>query len=148
MISQKEYSEYIKKNSQKTNEWRTIGFAFLIGGIICMIGQGFYDLYAFLMPKWDKSQLGALVSVTMIFLASFLTGLGIYDKIGAVAGAGSMVPITGFANSIVSPAMEFKKEGVIFGTMCKMFAIAGPVIVSGISAAAVVGLIYWIISIA
>lgn len=147
MISQKEYSQYIKKNAQKSNQWRTISFAFLIGGIICMVGQGFFDLYTYLLPKWEKSNIGALVSVTMIFLASFLTGIGIYDKIGNVAGAGSIVPITGFANSIVSPAMEYNKEGVIFGTMSKMFVIAGPVIVSGICASVLVGVIYWLVEV-
>ncbi|MEG1609020.1 MAG: SpoVA/SpoVAEb family sporulation membrane protein [Clostridia bacterium] len=147
MISQKEYSDYIKKNAQKSNQWRTIGFAFLIGGIICMIGQGFFDLYSYLLPLWEKAHISALVSITMIFLASFLTGIGIYDKIGNVAGAGSIIPITGFANSIVSPAMEFNKEGVIFGTMSKMFIIAGPVVVVGICASIAVGVIYWIIGV-
>lgn len=148
MINEKDYTEYVKQNMQKSNEVKTMGFAFLVGGIICLVGQAFYDLYAYLLPQWEKANIGALTSITMIFLAGFLTGLGIYDKIGNTAGAGSIIPITGFANSIVSPAMEYNKEGVVFGTMSKMFVVAGPVIVTGIVASAIVGLIYWIVGVA
>lgn len=145
MIDKEEYVEYIHNSCPKTKEWTTLPKAFVIGGIICMIGQGFGDLYKYLMPGMSKAFIGGLVSVTMIFIAALLTGLGLYDKLGKHAGAGSIVPITGFSNSIVSPAMEFNKEGIFFGVMAKMFVIAGPVIVSGVCASVLVGVIYYII---
>ena len=111
-----------------------------------MIGQAFGDVYKAILPEAPKAMIGSLTSATMIFLGAFLTGLGIYDKIGSVAGAGSIIPITGFANSIASPAMEFRKEGIVFGLMAKMFVIAGPVIVTGIVSSVTVGFIYWIVA--
>ena len=110
-----------------------------------MIGQAFSELYTKVLPQFDEMKIGSLVSVTMIFLGSFLTGIGVYDKIGYHAGGGSIVPITGFANSIVAPAMEFNKEGIILGTMAKMFVIAGPIIVSAIVYSVLSGLIFYII---
>ena len=110
-----------------------------------MIGQGFSDLYAYLFPKWEQKDVATLTSITMIFLGSFFTGLGWYDKLGAYAGAGTIIPITGFANSVVSPAIEFRKEGIVFGTMAKMFLVAGPIIVSGVGVSVAVGIIYYII---
>lgn len=139
------YKEYVKENAPRTSEVKTLLLAFCVGGVICMVGQGFSDLYAFLMPDWPKEDIGSLVSITMIFLGAFLTGIGVYDKMGYHAGGGTIVPITGFANSIVSPAMEFNKEGIVLGVMAKMFVIAGPIIVSGISVSVLVGTIYWII---
>lgn len=115
--------------------------AFIVGGIICDVGQLFNNYFTKMgLPKDDVS---SLVSIVMVFLGAFLTGIGIYDKIAGFAGAGSLVPITGFANSIVSPAMEFKKEGFIFGVAAKMFVIAGPVLVYGIGSSVVVGIIYY-----
>src|SRR5699024_2987537 len=108
------------------------------GGVICMIGQAFSDVYAEFVPLDEKS-ISALVGMTMIFLGALLTGLGVYDKIGYYAGAGSIAPITGFANSIVSPAMEFHCEGIIFGMMARMFGVAGPIIVSGVCSSVAVG---------
>lgn len=145
MMNAKEYGEYIGKKNPKSAEWRTLITAFCVGGIICMIGQGFFDLYKMALPTWEKTDVAALTSMTMIFLGAFFTGVGVYDKLGHYAGAGSIVPITGFANSIVSPAMEFRKEGVVLGTMAKMFVVAGPIIVSGICASVLVGIIYTII---
>lgn len=145
MLEDKAYQEYVHKTCPKTKQIPTLIKAFVVGGIICIIGQAFGDLYKFLLPEFTKPQIGSLVSVTMIFLAALLTGLGIYDKIGKHAGAGSIVPITGFSNSIVSPAMEFNKEGVFYGIMAKMFVIAGPVIVSGVTASVLVGIIYYIV---
>ena len=113
-MDKKEYLEYVHTHSKKTNELKTLFFSFLIGGIICCIGQGFSDLYHYLIPSFSKDDIGKLVSITMIFLGSFLTGIGLYDKIGAIAGGGSIIPITGFANSIVAPAMEFNKEGQVW----------------------------------
>jgi stage V sporulation protein AC len=115
--------------------------AFIVGGIICDIGQLFNDYFTKMgLPKESVS---SLVSITMVFLGALLTGIGIYDKIASFGGAGSLVPITGFANSIVSPAMEFKKEGFIFGVAAKMFVIAGPVLVYGIGSSVMVGIIYY-----
>jgi stage V sporulation protein AC len=116
--------------------------AFLVGGILCDIGQFFNSCLTRIgLPKDDVS---AWVSIIMVFIGAFLTGIGLYDKLAAFAGAGSLVPITGFANSIVSPAMEFKKEGFIFGVGAKMFVIAGPVLVYGIGTSVVVGIIYYL----
>lgn len=115
--------------------------AFIVGGIICDIGQLFNNYFTKMgLPKESVS---SLVSIVMVFLGALLTGIGIYDKIAAFGGAGSLVPITGFANSIVSPAMEFKKEGFIFGVAAKMFVIAGPVLVYGIGSSVIVGIIYY-----
>jgi stage V sporulation protein AC len=117
--------------------------AFIVGGLICDVGQLFSSYLTKLgLPKDDVS---GWVSIIMVFLGALLTGLGVYDKLASFAGAGSLVPITGFANSIVSPAMEFKKEGFIFGVAAKMFVIAGPVLVYGIGSSVVVGLIYFLI---
>ncbi len=115
--------------------------AFLVGGLICCIGQLINDFGSNSLGL-DKELSSAFTSITLVFIGAILTGVGVYDKIGAWAGAGSVVPITGFANSIVSPAMEFKREGLTLGTAAKMFVIAGPVLVYGIGTSIVVGLIY------
>ena len=120
--------------------------AFLVGGIICVIGQGIYTLLFNVFGLSEESA-KSLLTVIMIFLGGLLTALGIYDDIGKFAGAGSIVPITGFANSVVSPAMEFKKEGFVFGVGAKMFTIAGPVIVYGTAASVIYGFIYWLIQV-
>lgn len=116
--------------------------AFLIGGTICTIGEVLKTVYALKID--DEKKVSMLVSVTLIVLAAFLTGIGVFDKIAKHAGAGTLVPITGFANAVVSPALEFKTEGFIPGTAVKMFSIAGPVIVFGTAAAFVYGVIYWL----
>lgn len=116
--------------------------AFFVGGLICCLGQLFIDIYSSL--GLNKDDAGSLASVSLVFLGALTTGLGLYDRLGKFAGGGSLVPITGFANSVVSPALEFKTEGLISGTAAKMFVIAGPVIVYGISASVVYGLIYWL----
>lgn len=144
-MDKKEYGELVKETTPKTKEGKTILCAFAIGGLICMIGQAFSDLLTVLLPAFDDKIIGALTGVVMIFLGSLLTGLGVYDKIGYYAGAGSVLPITGFANSVVSPAIEYNKEGIVFGLMAKMFSIAGPVIVSGVCASVVIGVVYYII---
>ena len=117
--------------------------AFLIGGAICTIGQVLYNLYTLL--KLDEQQAKTLVSVTLIFIGILLTALGVYDKIARHAGAGTLVPITGFANSVSSPAIEFKSEGYVTGLGAKMFIIAGPVIVYGVSASVIYGVVLWIL---
>ncbi|MCG4579487.1 stage V sporulation protein AC [Clostridium cochlearium] len=117
--------------------------AFIVGGLICVIGQ-FFNNY-FLSKGISADDVGTYVSIVMIFIGALLTGIGVYDKIANFAGAGTVVPITGFSNSIVSPAMEFKKEGYVFGVASKMFTIAGPVLVYGIGSSWIVGLIYYFI---
>ena len=142
-IKQK-YNAYVKAKSPQTRFFPTLIWAFLVGGTICCIGQGIYDSLSAIFPEFTKDILRAYTLVSMIFLGTFFTALGLYDKIGAFAGAGSIIPITGFANSIASPAIEFKTEGWIFGMCVKMFTIAGPVIVNGIVSSIMVGIIYLI----
>ena len=116
--------------------------AFLIGGAICVIGEIIMNIMiSYGVPKDDAKN---FLPIIMVFLGALLTGIGIYDKIASVAGAGTVVPITGFANAIVSPAMEFKKEGFIFGVAAKMFTIAGPVLVYGIGTSIIIAIIYYI----
>lgn len=139
------YREYVKKKTPKTNEIKTLIAAFRVGGIICIIGQMFHDVIKALFPYLDRKEINSFVTIIMIFFGALLTAIGIYDDIGKFAGAGSIVPITGFANSVVSPAMEFKTEGFIYGMESKMFIVAGPIIISGIVSSVIVGIIYLII---
>jgi len=140
-MSKEEYNEYIKKHQPPSPMGMDVLRAFLVGGLICVLGELLTTLYSRFLPAEEA---GTLCSVTLIFLGALLTGLGVYDDIARFAGAGTLVPITGFANAMVSPALEFKHEGLITGTASKMFSIAGPVIVYGVSASVVYGLIYWI----
>ncbi|MBO5022120.1 MAG: SpoVA/SpoVAEb family sporulation membrane protein [Clostridia bacterium] len=136
------YNRYVKARLPKTKAWPSLFNSFWVGGVICCIGQGINDLILLWFPSIAEQSAWALTLITLILIASFLTGIGVYDKIGKFAGGGSIVPITGFSNSITSPALEFKHEGVIYGICVKMFTIAGPVIVSGVVASVVVGIIY------
>lgn len=138
------YINYVKSISPKTKELRTLFRAFWVGGFICMIGQSFRFLFEYCF-NLSGDELASYVSMVMIFLGAILTGLGIYDRIGKYAGGGSIVPITGFANSVVSPAMEFKTEGYIYGMAAKMFLIAGPIIVFGVASSVLVGIVYFFI---
>jgi stage V sporulation protein AC len=140
-ITNKEYGELAKKHSPDTKMHITCTKAFLIGGTICVIGQGFINYYTRL--GFDKTESGALTTMTLIFIAAILTGLKLYDKIAKHAGAGSIVPITGFANAVVAPALEFKSEGYILGVGAKMFTIAGPVILYGIVSSALYGVLLY-----
>ena len=141
-ISDKQYGQMVKQASPPSNVIRDCFFAFVIGGLICVLGQILTNLFLSLnLPKTDAS---TLTSVSLIFLGSLLTGLNIYDNIAVYGGAGTLVPITGFANSIVSPAMEFKTEGFVMGVGVNMFRIAGPVIVYGIAASVVYGIILFV----
>ena len=140
------YVEYVKQKDPKTKVLKTLIIAFCVGGFICKVGQVFRDILQSSFPDLDPDVLSGLVTAIMIFLGATLTGLGLYDDIGKFAGAGSIIPITGFANSVVSPAMEYRTEGVVYGIESKMFVIAGPIIVSGVVSSALVGLIYCIIS--
>ena len=141
MIERKLYQEYVSNTAPKSPMMRSILAAFLVGGLICCIGEGIKDIIKLIEPTLQKEQVGNWVSISMIFLGSFLTALGVYDKIGHYAGAGSIVPITGFANSVVSPAMEYNREGIFFGVCAKMFIIAGPIIVFGVISSVIVGII-------
>ena len=141
-MTQKEYGKLVKELSPKSPIWKDCLKAFVIGGLICTIGQGIMNIYKAL--ELEEEAAGAATSITLIFLAALLTGLSLYDNIAKHAGAGTLVPITGFANSIAAPAVEFKTEGFILGVGAKMLTIAGPVIVYGVSASVVYGLIYWI----
>ncbi len=139
-MTNKEYSEYVKKKSPNSPLWADMIKAFISGGIICCIGQGIMDAYEKGCGLTQENA-GAATSVTLVFIGALLTGLHIYDSMAKFAGAGTLVPITGFANSVVSPALEFKTEGFVTGMAAKMFTIAGPVLVFGAAASVVYGLI-------
>jgi len=141
-MTEKEYDALVKEMSPKSPIGTDCVKAFTIGGLICTLGQVFMNLYT----NWglEKQDAGTAASITLVALSALLTGLSLYDNIAKHAGAGTLVPITGFANSISAPAVEFKTEGFILGLGAKMFTIAGPVIVYGVSASVVYGLIYWI----
>jgi stage V sporulation protein AC len=141
-ITKKEYAELTKSKSPNSPLLKNCVFAFLIGGAICTIGQLIMTIY--LSYGLDKLDASSATSITLIFLGALFTGLKMYDKLAKYAGAGTLVPITGFANSIVSPALEYKSEGFILGMSAKMFTIAGPVLVFGISASIIYGVIIWI----
>lgn len=138
-----EYAEYVKKVTPKHNIWMQMLRAFITGGIICTIGQ-FILNYTTNTLGMDKQTSGSWCSLILVLLAVLLTGLNIYPGIVKWGGAGALVPITGFANSVAAPAIEFKKEGWVFGVGCKIFTIAGPVILYGILSSWALGLIYWI----
>ena len=140
--SKKDYQKYVDKKSPNSPILKNCFNAFWVGGLICSIGQIIISFCKFQGLSTEIS--GTIVSIVLIALSAFLTGLNIFNKIGKFAGAGSLIPITGFANSIVSPAMEYKSEGYVMGVGGKMFTVAGPVLVFGISASIIVGLIYFI----
>lgn len=138
-MTDQDYGKLVNEKSKPSPMGKNMVWAFLVGGAICTIGQGLTNLY----QKYglDKEQAGTAVSVTLIFAAALLTGLGLFDKLAKHAGAGTLVPITGFANAMVSPALEFKSEGLVTGTAAKLFTVAGPVLVFGMSASVIYGLI-------
>ena len=136
------YQDYVDKKSPNSPIFKNCFNAFWVGGLICSIGQIIMNICKYRGLSQETS--GTIVSIILIAISAFLTGLNIFNKIGKFAGAGSLVPITGFANSIVSPAMEYKSEGYIMGVGGKMFTVAGPVLVFGISASIIVGLVFLI----
>ncbi len=140
--SNQEYGEMVKKASPNSKHYKTLSAAFVIGGLICMLGQLFIDCYT----AWglDPELCPGLASATLVVLTALLTGLNKFDDIAKHAGAGALVPITGFANAVAAPALEFKTEGMVLGVGAKMFLIAGPVIVYGIAASVVYGAIIWL----
>ncbi len=137
------YLKYVAKITPKSNEKRSLLNAFLVGGFICSIGQ-FIRYMFMLFGDFTGDELAMATSMVLIFIGVLLTGFGVYDNIGKHAGGGSIVPITGFANSVASPAMEFAREGLIYGMASKMFVVAGPIIVYGVTGSVIVGLIYYI----
>ena len=141
-MTDKEYGKLVENISPKSPIGKDCLCAFVVGGIICTIGQFFINYYTKL--GLDKDAAGTAASMTLVVISAILTGLSLYDNIAKYAGAGTLVPITGFANAIASPAVEFKTEGFILGVGAKMFTIAGPVIVYGVSASVVYGFIYWL----
>ncbi|MBQ9950355.1 MAG: stage V sporulation protein AC [Clostridia bacterium] len=141
---QRQYEQKVNEMMPKSRTGFQCIKAFISGGIICCIGQLISDVGSLMFTFTEKSR-GAFTSIVLIFLGMLLTGIGVYDKIGKFSGAGSIVPITGFANSIVAPAMEYKREGYILGVGANMFKLAGPVLVYGIASSVLVGLIYCII---
>ena len=140
-MEKKEYAKRVENASPPSPLIKNLLLAYAAGGGICVLGELLFALFSFLGN--GEKEAAACVSITMIALTAALTGIGVFDRIAKHAGAGTMVPITGFANSVVSPAVEFRTEGRIFGTAVKMFSIAGPVIVFGCSAASLYGLIYY-----
>ena len=139
-LNPKKYDEMVKKASPPSPGWRDCAWAFCIGGLICVIGEALRQLY---LMHYDQKTAGTLTSISLILLSAMLTLPGWYQKLATKAGAGTLVPITGFANSVVSPAVEFKAEGWVTGVGAKIFTIAGPVIAFGTLASWVWGLLYW-----
>lgn len=138
-----QYEEYVKSITPTRNLWKQMVKAFLVGGIICVIGQAITNL-ATQVWQMEEQDAGGLCSLLLILISVILTGIHVYPDIVKFGGAGALVPITGFANSIAAPAIEFKKEGWVFGVGCKIFTIAGPVILYGIFTSWVLGLVYWV----
>lgn len=139
------YLKYVEKKSPKASWLKSLFHAFLVGGAICVFGQMCGDIIKSYYPLMDVLTMGAWVSIIVIAITIILTGFGVFDCIARFGGAGTVVPISGFANSIASCAIEFKQEGLVFGLGAKMFNIAGPVIANGVAYSLVVGIIYWII---
>lgn len=143
-MTQKQYAKLVKQISPPSPVGKDCLLAFLVGGLICTLGQGLTELYA---AALDKQSAATAASMTLVALSALLTGLSIYDDIAKAAGAGTLVPITGFANAISAPAVEFRTEGFILGVGARMFTIAGPVIVYGLSASVVYSIIYYLATI-
>ena len=140
-MTEKQYGKLVEEFSPRSPLWRDCLWAFLVGGAICTLGQLLTNVYT----RWiSETAAATAASMTLVALSALMTGLSLYDDIAKHAGAGTLVPITGFANSIAAPAVEFKTEGMILGTAAKMFTIAGPVIVYGLAASVVYGVIYWV----
>ena len=142
-ITPKEYQDYVAKKSKKSPIVKDTLLAFFIGGAICTLGQGIQALWT--AAGLDKESAGTATSVSLVFLSVLLTGLNLYSKIGRFGGAGTLVPITGFANAVSAPAIDFKAEGIVTGMAAKMFVVAGPVIVFGTVASVVYGVVLWVL---
>ncbi|WP_294475453.1 stage V sporulation protein AC [uncultured Intestinimonas sp.] len=138
-MTNREYNNYVSGKEKPSPIWKNMAWAFVVGGLICTLGQGLLNFYQGMGLSEDDA--GTAVSMTLIFAAALLTGLGVFDRLAKRAGAGTLVPITGFANAMVSPALEFKSEGLVTGTGAKLFTVAGPVLVFGISASILYGIL-------
>lgn len=143
-INKKDYASYVDNKIPKPNYFKNSVKAFIVGGLICTLGQFLTNYFTSL--GLDKKEVATATPIVLVFLGAFFTGLGLYDRLGKFAGAGSIVPITGFANSIVSPAMEFKREGYVFGVAARMFNIAGPVLVYGYGSSVLYAFIYYLVT--
>ena len=141
-MSNAEYNAYVKGKAKPSPLGKNILWAFCVGGLICVMGQALLDVYK--SRGLGAEAAGTAVSVTLILVTALLTGIGVFDRIAKHAGAGTLVPITGFANAMAAPAVEFKQEGLVTGTAVKLFTVAGPVLVFGMAASVVYGLVYWV----
>lgn len=144
-INRDNYQKYVDKKTKNSPIVKNVIWAFCVGGLICVLGQAIFDLYLYL--GLEKEDVLIHLPITLIFLASLFTGLGLYDNLAKYAGAGTIIPITGFSNSIASCAIEFKKEGFVLGMAVKMFTIAGPVLVYGIISSIIYGFIYYVMGV-
>ena len=142
-LTNEEYNAYVQSKAKPSPMAKNMVWAFVVGGLICVVGQALLDWYKSLGLGVEAA--GTAVSVTLIFVTALLTGIGVFDNFAKHAGAGTLVPITGFANAVVAPAMEFKQEGLVTGTAAKLFTVAGPVLVYGISASVIYGIILWLV---
>ena len=143
-LSNTQYGEMVKEASAPSKSWFNIPKAFVIGGLICVAGQGILDMFR--TVGLDKDSAGSFTSITLVLFSAILTAVGLYPQVAKHGGAGTLVPITGFANAVVSPAIEFRAEGWVLGIGAKVFAIAGPVILYGTAASIIYGLIYWAVT--
>lgn len=143
-INKEEYKKYVEKSAPKSPILKNCAFAFVFGGGICVLGQLLFDFYT-AVTDYDADERYALVSITIIFITALLTGFSVFDNIAKYAGAGTLVPVTGFANSVVSPAIDTKAEGLVLGVGAKIFTVAGPVILYGILSGTLYGVILWIV---
>lgn len=141
-MTNEEYKQFAEQHAPRSRTGRNLLRAFVSGGCVCALGQLIMSLWG--VAGLSEADAATACSMTLVFIGAALTGLGVYDRLARFAGAGTLVPITGFANSVVSPALEFKTEGFVTGTAVKMFSIAGPVIVYGISASVIYGVVYWL----
>ena len=144
-IDKQTYKKYVKKRAPRSPLLKDMLLSFLVGGAICAFAEGIYNLY--LLLKIEEETVRTLVPVTIVFLASLATGLGFFDSLAKHAGAGTLVPITGFSNAVISPALDDKSEGLVMGVGAKMFTIAGPVIVYGVISSVIYGVIYWLLGV-
>ncbi|MBQ4556933.1 MAG: stage V sporulation protein AC [Clostridia bacterium] len=144
-INKEAYKKYVKDTAPKSPILKNCCLAFVFGGGICVLGQLLFDLYSNI-TAYDEDSVYMLVCISLIFIAALLTGIGVFDNIAKIAGAGTLVPVTGFANAVVSPAIDTKAEGLVLGVGAKIFTVAGPVILYGILSGTIYGVIIWIIS--
>ena len=144
-IDKKQYKKYAAAHAPSSPILRDCSFAFFFGGIICVLGQALINIYSYFLDL-TRTDAATLTSVTLIFLATFLTAIGVFDNIAKIAGAGTLVPITGFSNSVASPAIDSHAEGLVLGVGSKIFTVAGPVLLYGTLSGAIYGVIYWILT--